>query len=516
MKSIKTVFLVISLAGILTAQNEWVLQPWMEVEGDTSMQRLGLEVGYFGKKGDTAIVSVTEAQNVIKVYYLTTPADTIPRYTLTGYNCSTGDFNGDGIKDLLVNGNPTEIYLGISPGVFDTIPFFVKYQEPEGYAFGRRIAVGKINGDIYDDLVVTDAGYPDGNNIGRVYLFWGGMQMDTVPSYIVSGGYSRSGFGWNVTTGNLNNDEYDDIIVRGYDSNNPVSSQRFPYLRIFLGGNTIDTAAWKYFRGTLTSSFGLASFDVNGDGVKDLLWTNYSLIDSMNSVYIHFSENNDIDTLPSLVLSSNWAQNVADAGDMNGDGYEDILISSNGSDQGGSSYIFVYSGGPKMDENFDAAAGIGGVSNLGAFGSIAGVGDINGDGLDDILVGAYAYKWFTEKGKWFIFLGDSSIPVTSVREKELSQPEDFVLYQNYPNPFNPRTVIGYNLSVISNVQITIYDVLGKEITTLVNEEKFAGEYETEFDAQKYKLSSGIYYYKITLTDSKGNKQTQTKSMVLIK
>ncbi|MBU0560342.1 MAG: T9SS type A sorting domain-containing protein [Bacteroidetes bacterium] len=68
------------------------------------------------------------------------------------------------------------------------------------------------------------------------------------------------------------------------------------------------------------------------------------------------------------------------------------------------------------------------------------------------------------------------------------------LFQNYPNPFNPTTKIQYSMPAYGNVQVKVYDVLGKEIATLVNDNKQAGTYEVEFDASN--LSSGIYFYKI--------------------
>lgn len=86
---------------------------------------------------------------------------------------------------------------------------------------------------------------------------------------------------------------------------------------------------------------------------------------------------------------------------------------------------------------------------------------------------------------------------------------DFELAQNYPNPFNPRTTIGYQIPERAFIIIKIYDVLGNEITTLVNEEKIAGSYEIEFDGSS--LPSGIYYYRITAGDF-----SQTNKMVLIK
>ena len=73
-------------------------------------------------------------------------------------------------------------------------------------------------------------------------------------------------------------------------------------------------------------------------------------------------------------------------------------------------------------------------------------------------------------------------------------PKNISLYQNYPNPFNPSTLIKYQLPVSDNVTIKVYDVLGNEITTLVDEFKPAGSYRISFDASK--LSSGVYFYRL--------------------
>ncbi len=100
------------------------------------------------------------------------------------------------------------------------------------------------------------------------------------------------------------------------------------------------------------------------------------------------------------------------------------------------------------------------------------------------------------------------VNTTSV-EDENNSPSDFVLYQNYPNPFNPATVIKYNIPYQANVSLRVYDMLGNEITTLVNESKSAGDYEAVFNADN--LSSGIYFYKLIAGDV-----VQTKKMVLIR
>jgi len=85
----------------------------------------------------------------------------------------------------------------------------------------------------------------------------------------------------------------------------------------------------------------------------------------------------------------------------------------------------------------------------------------------------------------------------------------FDLIQNYPNPFNPSTSIQYKVSSISTVSLKVYDVLGNEVATLVNEEKPAGSYEVDFDASG--LSSGIYFYKLS-----AGSLVETKKMILMK
>jgi len=96
-----------------------------------------------------------------------------------------------------------------------------------------------------------------------------------------------------------------------------------------------------------------------------------------------------------------------------------------------------------------------------------------------------------------------------IENDPLEIPTEFLLSQNYPNPFNPSTVISYQLVVGSHISLKIYDVLGNEVATLVNEEKPAGTYEMDFDASA--LSSGVYSYKIEAGDF-----VQTKKMILLR
>jgi hypothetical protein len=98
---------------------------------------------------------------------------------------------------------------------------------------------------------------------------------------------------------------------------------------------------------------------------------------------------------------------------------------------------------------------------------------------------------------------------TSVDENKL--PEDFSLNQNYPNPFNPSTTISYQLQSGSFVSLKIYDALGREVAVLVKEFQNSGTHTVQLNAEKYNLTAGIYFYRLTA----GN-YSSTKKMLLLK
>jgi hypothetical protein len=135
-------------------------------------------------------------------------------------------------------------------------------------------------------------------------------------------------------------------------------------------------------------------------------------------------------------------------------------------------------------------------------------------GLDSI----YSYfdfgdTWVTLKGCIIdgVVYGDTT--TVGVEDEEKPIASEFNLEQNYPNPFNPSTVISYRLPVSSNVTLKVYDVLGNEIATLVNEEKPAGEYEIEFrpESSIKQPASGIYFYQL-----KAGEFIQTRKMIYLK
>jgi hypothetical protein len=108
-----------------------------------------------------------------------------------------------------------------------------------------------------------------------------------------------------------------------------------------------------------------------------------------------------------------------------------------------------------------------------------------------------------------IRLVNYTLTPTGINSLQNELPAEFVLSQNYPNPFNPSTSISFQLPEAGNVSLKIYDVLGKEVMTLVDEYRVPGSYEVRLDASN--LSGGMYFYKLV-----SGSFSETKKMILVK
>jgi Secretion system C-terminal sorting domain len=134
-------------------------------------------------------------------------------------------------------------------------------------------------------------------------------------------------------------------------------------------------------------------------------------------------------------------------------------------------------------------------------------GDNRLDSITKLKEKAVAVREFYYTGK---------LPTAIKDDKPVLSPNKFSLSQNYPNPFNPQTIINYEVPVRANrysplpVKLTVYDVLGREVKTLVNKTQPAGKYKVTFNASGF--ASGVYYYKLMA----GDKFEKTRKMLLLR
>ncbi|MGA9408728.1 MAG: FG-GAP-like repeat-containing protein [Bacteroidota bacterium] len=435
------------------------------------------------------------------------------------------DVNGDGIKDIVIAYQDTigstqmgkvNIYYGGSHP--DTIPD-IHFEAPQGngWNFGYNMYVLKdFAGDGKSELMISDPSYPF-NNIsvyGIFYIYKANPVFDTIPYATIKGDTLNNHrlYDYNVTTGDIDGDGLTDVAITGgswsgaendfisiYKGNSQWNMT--PYVTYYKNEHTFDPTSMKIIQ------------DINGDKKDDIL------INSYGTFYQYYYLNSilygslPIDTIPKIGLNT---QNtgILDAvspGDVNGDGYNDLLV--NAAVGFGDSEARLWVGGNPMPDLREQWWG-GDDNGYGKL--IARVGDVNGDGIPDICVGQAYDGECIGSGFVRIFKGDTSFkqPMTGVKGLNYV-PEKFQLDNPYPNPFNPATVISYQLAVRSHVSLKVYDILGKDVAVLVDEDETSGKHESKFDASKYRISSGVYFIKLTST-TKEQTTTATKKMVLTK
>ncbi|MBI2254448.1 MAG: FG-GAP repeat protein [Proteobacteria bacterium] len=378
-----------------------------------------------------------------------------------GYSLSTaGDINGDGLDDIVVStlegkGGAYVVYGREGGGTID----LADITPAEGYHIagigvgdmtGRSVSdAGDVNGDGFDDIVIGAPGADAaGYNAGQVHVIYGGAtgdidlaNLDPARGFTLSGpgDYDFTGL-WVSDAGDVNGDGLDDIVIGGIDG---TRGQAFVVYGAESGLGNIDLGALtpeQGFRVTGTSEYTSSGFsvsaagDVNGDGLDDIIIGGESARPDnrhyAGESYIIFGQHGgsgdiDLENLtPGQGVRIAGASEydfsgyvVSGAGDVNGDGFSDVFIGAPSSDDSKRAYV-LYGRGDIGNLDLGVIATSDSFSIVDSNGdfqarSISIAGDINGDGLDDLIVDASGAdpEGRFEAGASFVIYGTMNLPV---------------------------------------------------------------------------------------------------------
>jgi len=532
------VSLFISFAISSFAQEGFYLLTTMSGDSIGDQFSVVSHIGDVNVDGFDDVIVGAPGGDYAKLFFGGAVFDTIPDLIFKDYkqlNCyfgcaitGDGDVNGDGYPDIIIGASDTWIGPSFPYEIMTTGAAYVYFGGPTidttadltlivgdwlsstgwYYKFGSSVAIpGDLNGDGYDDFVIG-APHDDYDAHGRVYIYYGGPHLDDQYDVLLEGEEVCDYFGYSLSAvRDMNNDGFDDVLIGApmFQQNIPGKLYEGGKAYLVYGGNEIiltnsieftgDTSSYQY--GRFISGLG----DVNGDSINDLgiMGGEYFKVISGSNDYI----------LLEISRINSWDGNFLNicGGKINNDNFNDLIICLEDTSNDYAGKIEVYMGGPILNSTPNYTIE-GNQRQLGLGSSLAFIGDINSDDKPDIGIGEWytGYPDTTGIRKTFIYsFGDLS----SMDDEKNIKLNEYEVYQNYPNPFNPSTNIQYSISSTQFVTLKVFDVLGREVATFVNEEKVAGKYEVNFNASE--LTSGVYFYRIQAGDF-----VETKKMLLLK
>jgi hypothetical protein len=334
---------------------------------------------------------------------------------------STLDLNGDGLADLAAGAlladwteadtGTVRVYRGSSAGMTLSSGTTLVGPEGGGSYFGESVAsAGDVNGDGYSDLIVGAAGNFT-TSTGRAHLYLGGASgLADTPSRTLSGPSTFSNFGVAVTgAGDVNGDGYADVVVGAPSATGGGRAYVYHGSASGLSSTVVATLLTPY---GLNSRFGetlAGAGDVNADGYGDLLVGAHGASGNNGAFLLYLGSSSGLVATPAFTFvgteaGARLATAIAFAGDVNGDGYSDAVLGSrSGSGVPGSAYLFFGStmGFAPVPVTLVGPDEVGGLFGIG----VAGAGDVNRDGYSDIAIGASSAGG---TGRVYVHLGGPS------------------------------------------------------------------------------------------------------------
>jgi hypothetical protein len=388
----------------------------------------------------------------------------------------SGDFNADEIVDFgVASTNGINLFYGLEGGGFQ-----LQNTTINGFIAGYDGMTADFNNDGNMDI----ATYYSGSYMLNVILN-DSIGVYHVDSYNIVGGNLATG----IASADIDGDNDEDIVVSAYNNSVPGGPGVIS-IRYNDGTGQFPTTT------TIPTEFmpeGVVLEDINDDGYPDMAVTQYGIYNGYVSVYL----NNQDGTFPTQV---NYAQLYApeyrdiSTADIDNDGDIDLLASIEAYDE---IAILLNEG----DGTFPEIHYYPGGDNIKAF----TIARLDSGSTKDVAVTSS----IQDRNFVYLYLNTGLNIPTDLVDKDNVVPNQFLLKQNYPNPFNPTTTIMYSIPKMSKISLTLFNLLGQEIATLVNDEKPAGNYTLNFNATH--LPSGVYFYRIQA----GN-FIETKKMILLK
>jgi FG-GAP repeat protein len=327
---------------------------------------------------------------------------------------TAGDVNGDGYDEVLVGqislGGGAFAFYGSGRGLSPTASWTVDEGQSDSKFAAALAAAGDVNGDGYDDVIVGDPWYDGGGqrNEGAAFVYMGSPSgLSTSPGWMAEGVEQDAWFGSSVArAGDVNADGYDDVIVGAalYGGGQHAEGRTF----LFLGSvdGLAETASWTAESDQIDAAFGdsvSTAGDVNDDGFDDVIvgapgFDNPQPGEGRAYVFLGSPDGLQEDaawTAEGGRSGVGLGTSVGSAGDANGDGFDDVVIGGPGF---GGGVVLVVPG--SADGPLIELAGVldGPRGSLGT--TSGGAGDVNGDGLGDVIAGAPMHSIFgrTEEG----------------------------------------------------------------------------------------------------------------------